>query len=1304
MTGHRAAVVVSLFLFVGNGVNAQLSTDRSVSAHDRDGVILGDHGIPIRPNDEAGCLDGRTADYILRHGIAGRVDPESLLEAMRVYQDQRARGAGTDGVGGTVWTSIGPNNNGGRMTSIAPHPTTAGTLLVGAAGGGVWRTTDSGATWSVLTDSVGNLAVGAVAYIPSDPTKIYVGTGENAYNFDGITGIGLLYSSDSGAHWTLPSSVIAQRFFRISVNPGNPLEIVAATSSGLLRSTNGQNGPWTNPATIPHDSSGALKAYGDVTDLVRDPSNSAVLYATTYDRGFWCDLFGCGNPNNWFSPRVMKSVDGGATWSESSSGLPTSSSSARVSRMSIAIAPSSPSTLYAAFDQYGANSGNTLSYVYKSTNGGASWSPTALSGVANANGYLGTQSWYDNAIVVSPVDPNTAIAGGVYYVKTTDGGATWTTATLANIHVDCHDLRYDNANTLFVANDGGVFSSTDNGSTTTNRNANLVTEQFYTLAMDAANRNRMFGGLQDNGTQRRPDAAGTNWDFVFGGDGFDCQVNADAPSQVMMSWQGGNLIRSQNATASADSFVVTYRNPPWPAGEGTPFATKVVADPNAPATLYTSTYRLWKSTAFGDGWAPLPTTTTDGSSWSTTLISAIAIAPGNSQIIMVSKFDAVFLSTNGGTSWTQVISGLPPSRNVNSIAIDPTNSSTAYAALAGTTTNSLYYTTNGGASWTARGSGLPLFSAQCVRVDPTDPTTLYCGTDVGVYRSTNSGASWSPFGTGLPAVSVYDVQILKDGTILRAATHGRGVWELTVTSPTNHAPSVSASSTPVASGGLVRITTGAAVTFSGTFSDLDGDAMTAKWVFSDNTPSATATSGGSVSHTFYRPGRYPVTLKVVDSKGGTGTADIDVIASDPADNCSTPIVIPATGPFPYTIAAAMESSTPQASDPFTSCYPFGSQTSQWYSFTPPSTGSYLFSFCGSPASVVLTGYTGGACPSAGNAVICFAPRYPTTHDSTNIDCGSSFNPTLTGGTTYYLELTNYFYDDFGPVYMTIAPSGTGINESTLEVGPAIGAAGGAQFVSITGYNFHAGATVSFGGTLATNVALASPNIITCTTPAHSAGTVDVAVTSGGVTSTLRGGYTYIVNAPAAPTGVIAAATTSTHVVVSWTASAGADSYQIYRSAGSAVYSLAGTVSSSASGTITFDDTSVTADQAYLYKVRALAGAASSGDSTADLATTTIFADDPLVPQATTIKATHITQLRVAANAVRTLAGLSAAAFTDPSPAGVPVKAVHITEVRSALDAARAALGLSALAYAHTLTPNVSLIYAIDFMELRNGVK
>src|SRR5712691_11675845 len=155
---------------------------------------------------ERGCLEGRVKDYLNRHGDNGVIDPEVLLYLNRqTYEErERERRIHSLSIGGTVWTSIGPTNGSGRLTSVATHPTTAGTAIVGAAGGGLWKTTDTGASWAVLTDSIANLSVGAVAYAPSNTNIIYLGSGEGGYASDFIPGFGLLVSPDGGANWTPP--------------------------------------------------------------------------------------------------------------------------------------------------------------------------------------------------------------------------------------------------------------------------------------------------------------------------------------------------------------------------------------------------------------------------------------------------------------------------------------------------------------------------------------------------------------------------------------------------------------------------------------------------------------------------------------------------------------------------------------------------------------------------------------------------------------------------------------------------------------------------------------------------------------------------------------------------------------------------------------------------------------------------------------------------------------------------------------------------------------------------------------------
>jgi hypothetical protein len=233
----------------------------------------------------------------------------------------------------------------------------------------------------------------------------------------------------------------------------------------------------------------------------------------------------------------------------------------------------------------------------------------------------------------------------------------------------------------------------------------------------------------------------------------------------------GTIYRLIDTGVNAAPVTIT---PPYDEGESRPFHTVLVLDPQRPATIYTGSTRVWRSLDSGGSWVPLPIGPSD--SWSEDDVSTIAVAPSDPLVLMVGKGSHVYRSTDGGQTWSGTDDGLPDAF-VNRLAIDPTNAAIAYAALA-TTSGASVYATVDGAHWEPRASGLPASAALVVRIDPTDPKVLYCGTDGGVFRSTDRGANWSPFGAGLPASSVQDLQVSGDGATVRIATFGRGIWEL----------------------------------------------------------------------------------------------------------------------------------------------------------------------------------------------------------------------------------------------------------------------------------------------------------------------------------------------------------------------------------------------------------------------------------------------------------------------------------------------------------------------------------------------
>jgi len=305
---------------------------------------------------------------------------------------------------------------------------------------------------------------------------------------------------------------------------------------------------------------------------------------------------------------------------------------------------------------------------------------------------------------------------------------------------------------------------------------------------------------------------------------------------------------------------------------------------------------------------------------------------------------------------------------------------------------------------------------------------------------------------------------------------------------------------------------------------------------------------------------------------------------------------------------------------------------------------------------------------------------------------------VAAGTTYRIVVMNYFYQDFGPMALTIAQGAVGL--AVTAVSPATGPTTGNTPITIYGSGFSGSPTVSVGGSSATGVSVVSSSLLTAITPAHAAGTVDVSVT-GISTSTLSSAFTYVNALLAAPTNLVATASGTTGASLTWTAVTGADHYEVARSSNHAGYS---TIASPATNSYT--DSGLTASTAYLYEVRAIGPTGlQSAYSNIDVATTIVFTDDPLVKKTTIVKAAHLTELRTAVNALRVSAGLTAYTFTDATlDSTVTVKAIHITELRTALDAARTAAALPAMTYTYTITAPTTLIHATDVAEIRNGVK
>ncbi|MDD5088753.1 MAG: hypothetical protein PHI18_08145, partial [bacterium] len=596
----------------------------------------------------------------------------------------------------------------------------------------------------------------SVALDPSDPNTVYIGTGEGSWNVDAVYGAGIFKSTDGGATWAATGMSWQQSQYRtvnqIIVHPSNSQILWAATniqgSGGVYKSTNGGSS-WTRYLS------------GEAKDLDIDPSNANTLYASL---GYpWGDS---GNG-------VYKSTDGGLSWTLSSTGLPSGST---MGRMRLSITQNAPQTLYLGVAKTLSAGAGTLG-IYKSTDGGATWTQQA----STPNMY-GGQGWYNIVCEAHPTNSSIVYSSGIDIYKSSDSGVNWTqksywyysSGNSQYVHADHHALAFKpgDPNTIIEATDGGLFRSTNGGDTWTNINNGLVTFQYYGMCDDALQPNVTFGGTQDNGTNKYNNS--TTHVQGLSGDGGYCNVDFTNSSTVYASTQNGGHYKSTGGGA----YGTFYSIQSGISGNGA-WVTPTAMDPTNANVLYTSTKRVYRTTNGGSSWTAI------SGDLSTQYISTIAIAPSNPAVIFAGceSNGQVWKTTDTGGSWTLVNSGLPY-RYITRVAVDPSDEAIAYTTVSGYGTGHAWKTTNGGSSWSNVSTGLPDVPCNVIVVDSHTPSTLYAGTDLGVYASTNGGASWSDFSTGLPNVVIDGLALHPTSGMLRAASHGRGMWETPTSAPT----------------------------------------------------------------------------------------------------------------------------------------------------------------------------------------------------------------------------------------------------------------------------------------------------------------------------------------------------------------------------------------------------------------------------------------------------------------------------------------------------------------------------------------
>lgn len=612
----------------------------------------------------------------------------------------------------------------GRLNVVTFNPNNSDEIWVGSPGGGIWRSDNGGASWTPKGDIIPNLGVSDIVFDPANPDIMYMATGD----FDGghNNSIGVLKSTDHGESWQttgLNYNVTQVRLIaHLLIDPNNTNTIFATTSRGIFKSTDaGAN--WTLKSST--------TGFNDI--MYKEGSNT-ILFATSS-----------------VSTEFYISNDNGENWTNSSSGL------ANNRKFDIATTAANPELLI----------GMNNSTIFKSTNGGTSWN--SISGPPS----LSTQGGYNQTIAIAPNNADLVIIGGVDGWRSTNGGASWhkymdgyweSGNPFFYVHSDHHDLEFlPGSNTvLFSANDGGLFK----GDITKNDawvdlSSGLAITQYYKLAGTPQNPNFILAGAQDNDVTHFD---GTNWhNRNYGSDGVEALWNYNNSNIAWSCSQVGRIQRTLDGWATPATNLSTP--------SGARFVWPLEINPTNPDIIYGGFSKLYVSTNQGNIWNNL---NSPGNS-----PTVITIAPSNDKVIYVSDGNIIGATTDGGTTWTTLT--LPHSGRVTSIAVNATNPEEVYICYGGYDAgNKVFKSTNSGTNWSNISGTLPNIPTNKVLYLTGGNGDLFLGTDVGVFHINDSKSDWERLGTGLPNVIVNDLEVHYSTEKLRAATYGRGIWEITI--------------------------------------------------------------------------------------------------------------------------------------------------------------------------------------------------------------------------------------------------------------------------------------------------------------------------------------------------------------------------------------------------------------------------------------------------------------------------------------------------------------------------------------------
>jgi photosystem II stability/assembly factor-like uncharacterized protein len=694
--------------------------------------------------------------------------------------------------------NIGPAINGGRIADIDIHPENPNVWYVGVGSGGVWKTVNAGTTWTPIFDDQPSYSIGSVAIDPSDPSTVWVGTGENVGGRHVGFGDGVYKSTDGGRTWRNMGLEDSQHISTTLVHPEDS-DVVWVSAQGPLWTAGGERGLYKTT----DGGETWRRVLGDdewtgVTDIVMDPRDPDVLYAATWQRHRTVAAYLGGGPGSG----IHKSTDGGETWEELTTGLPSSN----MGKIGLAISPQDPDNVYTAIELDRRTGG-----VYRSVNRGESW--TKMSDAVSG----GTGPHYYQELYASPHR-----FGRIYLVSNVtlisdDHGATFERMDLDTKHSDDHAIafRKDDPNYLLVGSDGGLYETYDDMETWRFL-SNLPVMQYYKISVDDAEPfYNVFGGTQDNGSNGGPSRTdaeegirNADWFKTLGADGHDSATEPGNPNIIYAETQQGGLHRIDRITGDQ-----VFIQPQPREGEGFErynWDAPIEISPHDPTRIYFASQRVWRTDDRGDSWRPISGDLTRNQeritlpiggrqqSWDNpwdvsamsnyNTITSLGESPLAEGLIYAGTDDGLLQVTEeGGESWRRIevgsIPGVPATAFVNDIKADLFDESTVYVALDnhkyGDFQPYLVKSTDRGRSWTSIAGDLPdRHLVWRVVQDHVEPNLMFAATEFGIFFTLDGGAEWIEFEGGAPTISFRDIDIQRRQNDLVAGSFGRGIFIL----------------------------------------------------------------------------------------------------------------------------------------------------------------------------------------------------------------------------------------------------------------------------------------------------------------------------------------------------------------------------------------------------------------------------------------------------------------------------------------------------------------------------------------------